>query len=872
MISRQIHVWIIILSLVAVALIGAGGALALAQEEAAVLTSPANPSAIDLFAYPALEVTQGVQTYKPAGNTGLVAGKRTFVFFYARVLGGATAVTTAELKAETDGKTIILKPLNSGGKVELNGLLPDRYTGARQFRFELPAGFRDGTVKLTATLNPGNKSPVESDTDNNTGSKNVTFTSVPALTMYVFDVQYKVFGHGSRVFTVNDFAPTGHREMFVNWLKRAYPLQSVPWYKRTLYIGKWAVVKGKLWVTCITPNISMALWYSANLGEFPTFTRAYGMVADSGGYMRGCAEIAGKKVATGPTGPDPRGWDFDGSYGDWYGGHELAHLFDRDHTSNCDAPIPRDSYPYPGSSISPRTEAYVNVAQEWGDAVAGVKIDGSMTNPEIYNASWNDQSSYCSKRWPSDFSYKKFLDQFTTQATAAAVNAPSAPMDRLAVMGALDDATGTFMLAPVYLISDAEEFVDHQDGPYAVVLRNAQGGELLRYPFTPGEPGTIDAASTREQRDAFDPGDPSAQMIAPRTIAEFVPNVAGVDRIDIEGPGGSLLHSVTAGSGAPQVTVEAPMGGVRIPPDQESLEVRWSASDPDNDPLTYLVEYSPDGGKRWHLFSMGITDTVVAIPAENLIAGNTALVRVSASDGVHTGMDTPDSPFSVLNHPPTVEILPVGDTGGGVLLAANATTNTVPVFAVGQTVTFVAMGYDVEEGSLDAQLAWISSIDGALGTGALLSLADMSTGVHTVTVTADDGDGGVATASAQVEIVAELEDLPPTPDGLAASPDFVYFANTETTTQTVVYLSNQKPGSIIQWGATVDQPWVKLSAASGDTPAELVVTISADAVLPDGTHTATLTLTSPQLSGAKLELPVTAEVLLETDYLPIVTR
>jgi hypothetical protein len=870
--TGQLRVWIVVLAFLAVGLIGADGAISQAQE-ATEPVAPAEATAVDLFAYPALEVTQGVQTYKPSGNVGLVAGKRTFVFFYARVLdGGGLFVTTAELKAENDGNIIILKPLNNGGTVELNDRLPNRYHGTRQFRFELPAGFRDGETKLTATLNPGNKSPVEADTSNNTGSKTVTFTNVPALTMYVFDVQYKVFGHGSRVFSLNDYASIAHREMFVNWLKRAYPLQSVPWYKKTLYIGKWAVVKGKLWVTCITPNISMALWYSYNLGEFPTFTRAYGMVADSGGYMRGCAEIAGKKVATGPTGPDSRGWDTDESYGDWYGGHEMAHLFDRDHTSNCDAPIPRDPYPYPGSSISPRTEAYVNVAQEWGDAVAGVKIDGGMTNPEIYDASWNDQSSYCSKRWPSDFSYKKFLDQFTTQSTAATVSAPVAPMDRLSIMGAIDDATGTIMLSPVYLIPDAEEFPGHQDGPYAVVLRNAQGGELLRYPFTLGEPGTIDAASTREQRDGLDPEDPTAQMSAPATIAELVPNVAGVERIDIEGPGGSLLHTVTAGSAAPVVTVEAPLGGVRIPPNQESLEVRWNANDPDNDPLTFLVEYSPDGGKRWHLFAMGITDTVVAIPAENLIAGNEALVRVSASDGVHTGMDTPDSPFTVLNHPPTVEILPVGNSGGAVLLAADAATNTVPVFAVGQTVTFEALGYDVEEGSLDAQLAWASNIDGPLGTGALLSLADMSTGVHTLTVTADDGDGGIAKASAKVEIVAELDDLPPTPDGLAATPGFVYFANTETTTQTVVYLSNQKPGSVIQWNAAVDKPWVKLSATSGDTPAELVVSLAPDIALPDGLHEATLTLTSPQLPDAKLDLPVAAEMLLEMSYLPLVNR
>ena len=30
-----------------------------------------------------------------------------------------------------------------------------------------------------------------------------------------------------------------------------------------------------------------------------------------------------------PTGSGAGGWDTDGSYGDWYGGHELAHSFGR---------------------------------------------------------------------------------------------------------------------------------------------------------------------------------------------------------------------------------------------------------------------------------------------------------------------------------------------------------------------------------------------------------------------------------------------------------------------------------------------------------------------------------------------------------------
>jgi hypothetical protein len=446
-------------------------------------------------------------------------------------------------------------------------------------------------------------------------------------------------------------------------------------------------------------------------------------------------------------------------------------------------------------------------------------------------------------------------------------------MDRLAIFGAVDGVSQAVSLAPIYMVPESEEFPGHRTGDYTVVLRNGQGNELLRYPFALGEASHLEASNSREQRAGLDSDDPGAQLTAPRTIAELVPVVAGVDQIDIEGPGGVLLHRVQAGSQPPVVQVDAPIGGIRIPPNQESLEVRWSASDADGDPLTYRVEYSPDGGKRWRLFSMGISETVVAIPAENLIASPSALVRVSASDGVHTSMDTPDAEFAVLNHPPTVTILPIADPVAPAQLVARAVaTDAIPVYAVGQTVTFQAEGYDIEKGSLDQELTWSSNIDGALGAGGLLGLSTLSPGTHTISVMADDGEGGLATAQTLVRIVGELEELPPVPNDLLVSPGFVYFANTETVTQTIISLSNLNPNNSIQWQATANQPWVQLSAASGDTDGELIVSLAPEAALPDGTHEATLTLTSPQLPGQPIKLPVIAEVLLESVYLPLVVR
>ncbi len=65
-----------------------------------------------------------------------------------------------------------------------------------------------------------------------------------------------------------------------------------------------------------------------------------------------------------------------------------------------------------------------------------------------------------------------------------------------------------------------------------------------------------------------------------------------------------------------------------------------------------------------------------------------------------------------------------------------------------------ASAYDVDLGVLDgAQVTWTSDRDGALGNGAQLSTAALSVGVHTITVRADDGAGGVATDTVQVTVV-----------------------------------------------------------------------------------------------------------------------
>ena len=74
-----------------------------------------------------------------------------------------------------------------------------------------------------------------------------------------------------------------------------------------------------------------------------------------------------------------------------------------------------------------------------------------------------------------------------------------------------------------------------------------------------------------------------------------------------------------------------------------------------------------------------------------------------------------------------------------------------PPYAAGQTVALVGSGYDIDTGSLTGdQLQWTSNRDGVLGNGEHLSVATLTVGAHTITLAANDGQGGTDQASVQI--------------------------------------------------------------------------------------------------------------------------
>ncbi|MCZ7670396.1 MAG: hypothetical protein M5U34_26170 [Chloroflexi bacterium] len=126
-----------------------------------------------------------------------------------------------------------------------------------------------------------------------------------------------------------------------------------------------------------------------------------GLVSDEYGFMRGCAWGA---MASGPTGSRSWGWDFDGSYADWYGAHELAHTYGRPHTLG---ELPKGCgeegtvKQYSNGYISPQSDIFHRKAIYGFDPYF---LSGNR-NP-VLGPIWHDVMTYCDKQWVSDITYK----------------------------------------------------------------------------------------------------------------------------------------------------------------------------------------------------------------------------------------------------------------------------------------------------------------------------------------------------------------------------------------------------------------------------------------------------------------------------------
>jgi hypothetical protein len=100
------------------------------------------------------------------------------------------------------------------------------------------------------------------------------------------------------------------------------------------------------------------------------------------------------------------------------------------------------------------------------------------------------------------------------------------------------------------------------------------------------------------------------------------------------------------GPHAPSVTVTYPNGGETL---EGEVALAWSATDLDDEDLTFSVYYSNNGGTNWTLITSGLTNQTLLWDTTTVSDGDEYMIRVVVSDGLLTGEDSSDENFTIKN-------------------------------------------------------------------------------------------------------------------------------------------------------------------------------------------------------------------------------
>jgi hypothetical protein len=192
-------------------------------------------------------------------------------------------------------------------------------------------------------------------------------------------------------------------------------------------------------------------------------------------------------------------------------------------------------------------------------------------------------------------------------------------------------------------------------------------------------------------------------------------HVVTVTAVDSQGNQDSATLALTVNT-APEVTLTSPSEG-SIWLDTDSVPFAATASDVEDGDLSAALAWSSDvdgaigSGGSFQL-------STLSLGPHQITASVTDSLGVPASAGL--SLTVHSAVF------PNVSITAPADGG---------------VVGQGDSVVFSASASDVQDGDVSASLAWVSDLDGPIGSGAGFSSASLSAGLHSVTATAVDGQG-----------------------------------------------------------------------------------------------------------------------------------
>lgn len=511
----------------------------------------------------------------------------------------------------------------------------------------------------------------------------------------------------------------------VKYVERIYPLARINLIKRPDDMITYDPTESSTNGTRLVTD----LWLQETLIDDPPHTKYYGLVCREVapcGWLLDCKDATGKSKGWGYRNEawgcrNGLNWTVKKTVGGETMAHEVGHMLTgvwnnglrraahvRD---NCgtDGPYYED-YPQHGSDLG------LIDADGWD----GTKILDRDHYYDVmsYSPCKND-TNY--GEWISAYMYKKLLDSWSQEAASLTRPVAQSMGAYFFITGGIDQNNHiSFLKCERRTLAFADEGSPDQ-GACSIELQNAGGGVLyIRY-FDPV------------------PSDPVDPITGLANFAEVIPDDPNTNRIVIK-KDAEVLHTISISAHKPQVTLTYPNGGEILGPREN---INWIAADADNDPLTFNLLYSRDGGKTWDVLAMFVEGNHYVWNTEQSGGSSDGLIKVLACDGVNTTEDVSDNIFTLGKKAPAIFI--------------NSPDNGARFYR-NRRVVFSGNGFDFEDPSLpEDAFSWSSSIDGPLGKGSTASADSLTPGNHLITLTVRDSDGNRSDASISIQVSTVLD-------------------------------------------------------------------------------------------------------------------
>lgn len=335
----------------------------------------------------------------------------------------------------------------------------------------------------------------------------------------------------------------------------------------------------------------------------------------------------------------------------------------------------------------------------------------------------SDLMSYChNSRWVSDITYEKlknginerFLSKNKLLASFSKIkfSKTQTAQQYLIIRGNINLETSTANFRPFNTVISSQSKIEQlqpETGDFSLKLLDKESNIINQISFQPN----IRISKTISENASFTiPIETNTDIHSVQIVYE-----------------GEVIGSKIASPNSPTVQVLGPNGGESL--SGNSITINWTANDPDNDELTYSIQFSADNGNTWKTLNTGWADTSLVVDLDGLESTNEGLIRIQATDGFNTSEDISDAVFSTPNNVPVASVSkPIPGT------------NYIGI----EPVLFSGTGYDLEDGQIsEANLEWYSDIDGLIGQGTSFSseALALTKGAHVITLQVTDNMGEV---------------------------------------------------------------------------------------------------------------------------------